>query len=94
MRHHEVVGRHQQLEPEREMLLTQHQELAANNRLSRKVGAFAHRVRRGVDTLDFEQRERLVRLLVEQVQIRLNPHSQLRTTQRGSGSRLAAGFLA
>jgi site-specific DNA recombinase len=68
-RHHEVVGRHQQLEREREMLLAGRQELAAHNRLSRKVDAFAQRVRHGIDTLDFEQRQKLVRLLVEQVRV-------------------------
>jgi hypothetical protein len=68
-RHQEVIGRHQQLEREREMLLAQRQELAANNRLSRKVDAFAKRVRHGIDNLDFEQRQKLVRLLVEQVRV-------------------------
>jgi site-specific DNA recombinase len=68
-RHQEVVSRHQQLERERETLLAQHQELAANNRLSRKVDAFAKRVRHGVDHLNFEQRQKLVRLLVEQVRV-------------------------
>jgi len=68
-RHHEVVGRHQQLEREREMLLAGRHELAAHNRLSRKVNAFAQRVRHGIDTLDFEQRQKLVRLLVEQVRV-------------------------
>jgi site-specific DNA recombinase len=68
-RHQEVVGRHQQLEREREMLLIQHQELADNNRLSRKVDAFAQRVRRGINKFDFEQRQKLVRLLVEQVRV-------------------------
>jgi hypothetical protein len=68
-RHQEVVGRHQQLEREREMLLSQHQELAADNRLSREVDSFAQRVRRGIDRLDFEQRQKLVRLLVEQVRV-------------------------
>jgi hypothetical protein len=68
-RNHEVVGRHQQLEREREMLLAGRQELAANNRLSRKLNAFAQRVRHGIDTLDFEQRQQLVRLLVEQVRV-------------------------
>jgi site-specific DNA recombinase len=68
-RHQEVIGRHQQLERERDMLLAQRQELAANNRLSRKVEAFAKRVRHGIDNLDFEQRQKLVRLLVEQVRV-------------------------
>jgi site-specific DNA recombinase len=69
MRHQEVCWRHGQFEKEREALLAQHQELAVNNRLSRKVEAFARRVRHGIDTLDFEQRQKLVRLLVEQVRV-------------------------
>ena len=68
-RHHEVLSRHGQLQLERETLLRQRQQLAANNRLSRKVEAFARQVRHGVDTLDFEQRQKLVRLLVEQVRV-------------------------
>jgi hypothetical protein len=39
--------------------LAQRQELAVNNRLSRKVEAFARHVRHGIDTLDFEQRQKL-----------------------------------
>ena len=68
-RHQEVVSRHRQLELERETLLAQRQELAVNNRLSRKVEAFARRVRHGIDTLNFEQRQKLVRLLVELVRV-------------------------
>lgn len=43
----------------------QRQELAINKRLARKVGSFAQRIRQGMDALDFDQRQRLVRLLVE-----------------------------
>ena len=68
-RHQEVISRHRQLELERNTLLAQRQELAANNRLSRKVEAFARHVRHGIDALDFEQRQKLVRLLVEQVRV-------------------------
>jgi site-specific DNA recombinase len=68
-RHREVIGRHRQLEQEREALVGQRRELAANNRLARKVESFAGRVRQGIDALDFEQRQRLVRLLVEEVRV-------------------------
>ena len=68
-RHHEVISRHRQFEHEREALLAQHQELAVNNRLSRKVESFARQIRQGIDALDFEQRQKLVRLLVEQVRV-------------------------
>src|SRR5215472_14832037 len=68
-RHREVVDRHRQLEQEREALVRQRQELAVNNRLARRVESFASRVRQGIDALDFEQRQRLVRLLVEEVRV-------------------------
>ena len=68
-RHREVIDRHRQLEQEREALVRQRQELALNNRLARRVESFASRVRRGIEALDFEQRQRLVRLLVEEVRV-------------------------
>src|SRR6266853_6722029 len=68
-RHQEGTSRHRQFEHEREALLAQHQELAVNNRLSRKVESFARQIRQGIDALDFEQRQKLVRLLVEQVRV-------------------------
>ena len=68
-RHQEVIGRHRQFEKEKEALLAQRKELAVNNQLARKVESFASRIRQGIDALDFEQRQRLVRLLVEQVRV-------------------------
>jgi site-specific DNA recombinase len=68
-RQQEVTGRHRQFAQEREVLLTQHLELAVNNRLAGKVDSFARRIRKGIDALDFEQRQTLVRLLVEQVRV-------------------------
>ncbi len=47
----------------------QHHELAVNNRLSRKVDSFARRIREGINALNFEQRQTLVRMLVEQVRV-------------------------
>jgi len=68
-RQQEVASRHRQFEREREALLAQHQELAVNTRLAGKVDSFARRIRKGIDALDFEQRQKLVRLLVEQVRV-------------------------
>jgi hypothetical protein len=68
-RQQEVISRHRQFEQEREALLAQHNELAINNRLSRKVESFARRIRDSIDALNFEQRQQLVRLLVEQVRV-------------------------
>ena len=69
MRQSEVVARHRQFEQERETLMAQHQELAVNNRLAQRIHGFADRVRQGLDNFDFEQRQKLVRLLVEQVRV-------------------------
>jgi hypothetical protein len=69
VRHQEVVGRHRRLRQERDELLSRRQELAVHNRLSGKVTTFASRVRQGIDGLDFEQVQRLVRLLVEEVRV-------------------------
>src|SRR6266568_8965575 len=60
IRQHEVISRHRQFEQERQALLAQHQELAVNNRLSRKVESFARQIRQGINALDFEQRQKLV----------------------------------
>jgi hypothetical protein len=50
-------------------LVQQRRELTVDNGLRRKVVSFASRTRRGLDALDFEQRQKLVRLLVEQVRV-------------------------
>ncbi len=68
-RHDEVLDRQRQLEQQRAELVSQHKELAINNRLAQRIGAFADRVRQGLDGLDFEQRQKLVRLLIEQVRV-------------------------
>jgi site-specific DNA recombinase len=68
-RNREVVGRRQKLQREREELTSRRKELAAHNRLAGRVNAFAGRVRHGMESLDFEGRQRLVRLLVEEVRV-------------------------
>jgi FtsZ-binding cell division protein ZapB len=68
-RNREVVDRHQQLQHERDELAGGRQELAAHNRLSGRVTAFAARIREAIDSFDFEKRQRLLRLLVEEVRV-------------------------
>ena len=68
-RHQEVVSRQRKLQQERDELVKQRKELAAHNRLAGKVDAFAGRIRQGIENLDFEQRQRLVRLLVDEVRV-------------------------
>jgi site-specific DNA recombinase len=61
--------RRRQLTIQKETLVSQRRELAQNNRLRQRVGAFAERIRDGLDELTFQQRQRLLRLVVEQVRV-------------------------
>ena len=53
----------------RDALTTQRQELTRDNQLRRRVGDFARRVLAVIDTLDFDQRQTLLRLVVEDVHV-------------------------
>ena len=66
----EIEQRRGQLASRRESLLAQRQELTADNRLRRRIDSFADRATAAIDGLDFAQRQRLVRLLVERVDVR------------------------
>ena len=61
--------RRRQLTMQKETMVTQRHELAQNNRLQQRVGAFAERIHDGLDELTFQQRQRLLRLVVEQVRV-------------------------
>ncbi len=65
----EVDARHRRLEIERNELKAQHHELAVDNRLRCRVTNFATQAADGIDALDFDQRQRLLRLIVEQVRV-------------------------
>ena len=65
----DVDARHRQLETEQTELTTQRHELAAGNRLRQRVTSFAAQAADGIDSLDFDQRQRLLRLVVEQVRV-------------------------
>ena len=65
----ELDLRRRQLTIQKETLVTRRRELAQNNRLRQRVGAFAERIRDGFDELTFQQRQRLLRLVVEQVRV-------------------------
>ena len=54
---------------QRQTLTRQRQDLATDNRLRRRIGAFAARAAAGIDALDFEARQRLMRLVVEEVRV-------------------------
>jgi site-specific DNA recombinase len=78
VRTREVDERRGRLTTERDQLSAQREELVQDNRLRQRVGNFAQRVLASLDGLDFNQRQQLLRLVVEdirvtgwQVQIRL-----------------------
>jgi len=51
-------------------MLSQRVELAKENRLRQRLHDFALRVQGSLDGLDFEQRQRLLRLVVEEVRVK------------------------
>ena len=96
----ELKARQNRLRAQRAELIDQRAELATNNRLRTRVGDFAARVCAGIDDLDFADRQRLMRLIVEdvrvtgwQVEIRLRipldqpPDPPTTTTQRPPSAR-------
>jgi len=68
-RNTEVEHRRRDLTQRRDDLTSQRQELARNNQMRRRVHDFAARIRTGIDSLDFEQKQTLLRLLVEEVRV-------------------------
>jgi site-specific DNA recombinase len=68
-RNTEVEHRRRDLTQRRDALTTQRQELARDNHMRQRVHDFAERVRTGIDGLDFEQKQTLLRLLVEEVRV-------------------------
>ena len=73
----DVDARRHQLDLERDSLLAQRRELAHDNRLRQRVADFAARVSAGLDRLDFDRRQQLLRLVVEQVRVR-GPRVEIR----------------
>jgi site-specific DNA recombinase len=65
----EITARRERLESERTELQARHQELAGANQLRRRIANFAARIADGLEQLDFDQRQRLVRLVVEDVRV-------------------------
>jgi site-specific DNA recombinase len=66
----ELAERQRRTTAEHDALVAQRRELSTDNRLRRRVDDFAARVRSTIDELDFHQRQRLVRLLVDHVDVR------------------------
>lgn len=61
---------HPKLEIQQTNLAMERHKLAKDNRLRQRIGDFARRVLDGFDGLDFEQRQRLLRLVVEEVRVK------------------------
>ena len=65
----ELDSRRRQLESQQAELTAQRHELAIGNRLRQRVTNFAKQAADGIDSLNFDQRQRLLRLIVEQVRV-------------------------
>ena len=65
----DVRARSAHLVAQREQLVAARAELATENRLRYRVADFASRVAAGIDGLDFTSRQRLMRLVIEQVRV-------------------------
>jgi len=65
----ELDARRYALQEQRQALTTEREQLAQDNRLRQRLNAFADRVKAGIDELDFEQRQKLLRLVVEEVRV-------------------------
>ncbi len=66
----DIDARHRQLQAERTGLIEQRSELTRGNQLRRRVTNFAKKVTHAIDELDFEQRQQLLRLVVEEVRVK------------------------
>ena len=75
----ELDGRRSKLTQQRLTLTEQRSSLATDNKLRRRIKAFASTVTAAIDNLDFEGRQQLLRLVVEEVRVRgFNVEIQLR----------------
>jgi site-specific DNA recombinase len=68
-RNDQLVARRQSLETQRQRLVAERGELTKDNRLREQVGGFAKAVANGIDQLDFAGRQRLMRIVVENVRV-------------------------
>jgi hypothetical protein len=65
----DVEARRQALEEQRRALIAERAALAKENRLRQRVRGFAQRVLAALDEFGFEQRQKLLRLVVEEVRV-------------------------
>ena len=65
----ELDGRRRTLDDQRQALSEERDALAKDNRLRQRIGGFAERVSVAMDSLDFPQRQKLLRLVIEEVRV-------------------------
>jgi site-specific DNA recombinase len=65
----DIDARHRSLAGQRDELVSQRQQLAVDNRLQQRVSDFARRAAIGIDQLSFQQRQQLLRLIVDHVSV-------------------------
>jgi len=65
----ELDSRRRTLAGERQALSEERDTLAKNNRLRQRIGDFAARVTTAMDSLNFSQRQKLLRLVVDEVRV-------------------------
>jgi len=65
----DVDIRHRSLSEQRDALIEQRQQLAQDNRLQHRVNDFARQAAVGIDKLNFQQRQQLLRLIVDHVSV-------------------------
>jgi site-specific DNA recombinase len=65
----EIDARRRRLGEERQTLVAQHAELGEQTRLAQRIGGFAERALAGIESLDFEGRQQLLRLVLEDVRV-------------------------
>jgi site-specific DNA recombinase len=65
----ELDARRRVIDRERQALAEERETLAKDNRLRRRIGSFAERITAAMDSLDFGQRQKLLRLVIEQVRV-------------------------
>ena len=66
----ELEVRRRTLEAQRQALIAQRQELAQQNRLRERVQGFTDKVKATIDQLDFDQRQKLLRLVIDKVRVK------------------------
>lgn len=66
----ELDGRRRTLETQRGALIEDRKELGQKNRMRQRIAGFAEKITATIDQLNFEQRQQLLRLVVEQVLVK------------------------